>query len=158
TVARTLAARSGWSLATDVWEPARALPQGPFDTVLAGHVLNELFGSVLERRVELVAQLLGLLRPRGGGVGIEPAVREASRALLELRDRLVARGATVRAPCLFRGDCPALARAGDWCHAERPWTPPPLVEELAEEARLHRDALKMTYLVLQPPGSAWPEP
>jgi hypothetical protein len=32
------------------------------------------------------------------------------------------------------------------------------VEELAQEARLHRDALKMTHLVLQPAEASWPEP
>jgi SAM-dependent methyltransferase len=157
-VARTLAESAGYRLATETWEPARSLPAGPFDTILAGHVLNELFGADVERRVSLVAELLARVRPGGCVVIIEPALRETSRALLELRDRLLTRGVTVRAPCLYRGNCPALARPGDWCHAERPWSPPPLVEELAEEARLHRDALKMTYLVLQPPGAPWPQP
>jgi SAM-dependent methyltransferase len=157
-VARALADAGGHRLATEIWEPSRALPPGPFDTVLAGHVLNELFGADLERRVKLVADLMARVRPGGCVVIIEPALRETSRALLELRDRLVAHGVTVRAPCLYRGDCPALARPGDWCHAERPWSAPPLVEELADEARLHRDALKMTYLILQPAGTAWPEP
>ncbi|HEX8951299.1 MAG TPA: methyltransferase type 12, partial [Polyangia bacterium] len=61
-----------------------------------------------------------------------------------------------RAPCLYRGDCPALVRPTDWCHAERAWTPPPLVDELARAAKLHRETLKMSYLVLQAPGAAWP--
>ncbi len=157
-VARTLAESAGHRLTTEIWEQSRPLPVGPFDTVLAGHVLNELFGADVDRRVKLVADLLSQVRPGGCLVIIEPALRETSRALLELRDRLLVRGVTVRAPCLYRGNCPALARPGDWCHAERPWAAPALVEELAEEARLHRDALKMTYLVLQAPGAPWPEP
>lgn len=153
--ARALGTERG-GLATETWEPGRALPAGPFDTVLAGHVLNELFGDDVDRRATLAEAMLARLRPGGSLVVIEPALRETSRALLALRDRLVARGAAVRAPCLFRGGCPALARPGDWCHAERPWTPPPLVDELAQAARLNRDTLKMSYLVVEAPGAGWP--
>jgi len=143
-------------LETARWEPARPLPDGPFDLVLAGHVLNELYGDDIAARAKLVEAMLSRLSAGGFVVLVEPALRETSRALLALRDRLVAGGATVRAPCLYRGDCPALARQSDWCHAERPWIPPPLVDELAHAAKLHRDALKMSYLVLQAPGAAWP--
>ncbi|MDB4967010.1 MAG: hypothetical protein JWN44_2699 [Myxococcales bacterium] len=145
------------SLATEAWEPAKPLPGGKYELVLAGHLLNELFGDDIDARARLVDQMLSRLTATGVVVLIEPALRETSRALLTLRDRLVSRGVTVRAPCLYRGSCPALVREGDWCHAERTWTPPPLVEELARAAKLHRDALKMSYLVLQPPGATWPE-
>ena len=83
---------------------------------------------------------------------VEPALRETSRALLEVRDLLVARGYAVRAPCLFRGPCPARLRATDWCHAERPIAPPPLVAEIARAAALRKEAVKMSYLVLAPKG------
>jgi SAM-dependent methyltransferase len=156
-VAKALASEGGRVLPVEGWDPSRPLPAGPFDTILAGHVINELYGDDLDRREALVQQLLARLAPGGCLVIIEPALRETSRALLQLRDRLVARGASVRAPCMYRGDCPALVRPADWCHAEQPWVAPPLVEELAQAAKLHRDSLKMTYLVLQPPGAAWPE-
>ena len=89
---------------------------------------------------------------------IEPALRETSRALLEVRDLLVAGGAAVRAPCLFRGACPALVKPSDWCHAERPYEAPPLVAQIAKAAGLRKEAVKMSYLVLAPPGEPWPEP
>jgi SAM-dependent methyltransferase len=146
------------ALATERWEPGQALPQGAFDTILLGHVLNELFGQDIDRRMKLVQSLLSRLHPSGCVVILEPALRETSRELLTLRDRLVAAGATVRAPCLFRGACPALLRESDWCHAERTFAPPPLVTELADAAQLHRDRLKMSYLILQAPGAPWPEP
>ncbi|HQR31023.1 MAG TPA: small ribosomal subunit Rsm22 family protein, partial [Anaeromyxobacteraceae bacterium] len=79
-------------------------------------------------------------------------------ALLEVRDLLVARGAAVRAPCLFRGPCPALVRPTDWCHAERPVEVPPVVEEIGRRAGLRKEAVKMSYLVLAPPGEGWREP
>ncbi|HEY2747866.1 MAG TPA: small ribosomal subunit Rsm22 family protein, partial [Polyangia bacterium] len=151
-VARALAP----PLKTARWEPARALPDGPFDLVLAGHVLNELFGDDLAARAALVESMLARTAAGGFVVLIEPALRETSRALLALRDRLVAGGVVVRAPCLYRGDCPALVRPGDWCHAERDWTVPPVVDELAHAAKLHRETLKMSYLVLAAPGAPWP--
>ncbi len=153
-VARALEPR----LATARWESPRPLPDGPFDLVIAGHVLNELYGDDLAARAALVEAMLARLAPGSDGavVLVEPALRETSRALLELRDRLVAGGAVVRAPCLYRGDCPALVRPSDWCHAERAWTVPPVVDELAHAAKLHRETLKMSYLVLAAPGAPWP--
>ena len=89
---------------------------------------------------------------------LEPALRETSRALLLVRDLLVARGFAVRAPCLFRGPCPALVKETDWCHAERPADPPPLVAEIGKRAGLRRESVKMSYLVLAPRGEGWAEP
>jgi SAM-dependent methyltransferase len=157
-IARTLGEAAGRPLTTARWEPSQPLPQGRFDLVLAGHVLNELYGDDVAARAALVEAMMQRLAPGGFVVLLEPALRETSRALLALRDRLVRTGASVRAPCLYRGDCPALVRPGDWCHAERRWTVPPLVDELAQAAKLHRETLKMSYLVLQAPDAAWPAP
>jgi hypothetical protein len=88
---------------------------------------------------------------------VEPALRETSRSLLAVRDVLVGKGHAVRAPCLYRGACPALERESDWCHAERAWEPPEVVRALAAAAGLHKEALKMTYLALAPHGQPWPE-
>jgi ribosomal protein RSM22 (predicted rRNA methylase) len=98
------------------------------------------------------------LRPGGSLVVLEPALRETSRQLLEVRDLLVADGFAVRAPCLFQGPCPARLRESDWCHAERAIEPPPLVEEIARAAGLRREAVKMSYLVLAPRGEGWAPP
>ncbi len=162
-LARELAAEAGEALATREWDPQRTgeLPASGLDAVVVGHLLNELFGKgepALGRRAALVERALAALRPAGSLVLIEPALRDTSRELLQLRDVLVRRGFAVRAPCLFRGDCPALVKASDWCHAERLFTMPPLLEELARVAGLHKEALKMSYLVLAPKGEPWPEP
>jgi SAM-dependent methyltransferase len=126
------------------------------DVVLLGHVVNELWddsSTGIERRAALLDAILRRLAPGGRLVVIEPALRETSRGLLAVRDRLVARGAVIHAPCLWRGACPALVRESDWCHAERRWTMPPLVDELSRAAKLHKETLKMTYLVVGAPGS-----
>jgi ribosomal protein RSM22 (predicted rRNA methylase) len=122
--------------------------------------VNELFrgGDADLRRADLLEEALGLVAPGGSLLVVEPALRETSRALLRVRDLLVARGHAVRAPCLFRGACPALTRETDWCHAERAVEPPSLVAQLARAAGLRREAVKMSYLVLAPAGEAWAEP
>ena len=141
------------SIITQTWDAQSgdALPEGPFDTILLGHVLNELYLSsgarAVERRVTLVQALLGRLAPGGRLVLIEPALRETSRALLQLRDRL-ASTAHIVAPCLVQLACPALVKESDWCHAERAWEPPAELVQLAELAKLHQERLKMSYLVL----------
>lgn len=160
TLARALAAEAEEPLATRAWSGGAALPDGAFDTITLGHVLNELGRgpSALAERAALLERAAAQLRPGGSLVVLEPALRDTSRELLSVRDLLVARGYAVRAPCLWRGACPALVKATDWCHAERTWSPPPMLDALAREAGLHKEALKMSYLVLAPRGEAWPEP
>jgi hypothetical protein len=75
-----------------------------------------------------------------------------------VRDLLVGRGLAIRAPCLWCGACPALARESDWCHAERAIDPPPLVAQIGKAAGLRKEAVKMSYLVLAPPGEPWAGP
>jgi len=164
--AAALAREAGEPLSTREWNPSRGVPLARlgdgrrFDLVAMGHLLNELWaGDEAEvRRAALVAEALDLVAPGGSLLVIEPALRDTSRALLRLRDRLVAEGIAVRAPCLFRGPCPALSRPADWCHAERAVEPPPLVAQIARAAGLRREAVKMSYLVLAPRGEGWAEP
>lgn len=160
-LARELAAEAEEALATRDWDPTRSqLPAGDFDFITMGHVLNELFGqgdAALLKRAALVESALARLKKRGTLLIIEPALRDTSRDLLKLRDLLLPKGYAVRAPCLFRGDCPALIKPTDWCHAERIWTLPRAVEQIAHEAGLHKESLKMSYLALAAKDESWPE-
>lgn len=157
-LARQLAIEASESLGTREWTPERALPDGTYDVITLGHVINELFDGNVERRAALLEKIVERVKPGGSLVVMEPALRDTSRALLHVRDLLVAKGFSVRAPCLFRGPCPALVKPSDWCHAERSWRMPPLTEALARTAGLHKESLKMSYLVLAPKGEAWAEP
>jgi len=95
---------------------------GQFDLILVAHLLNELFVAVRapERLAARAAKVRDwcetLLAPGGVLVILEPALRETSRDLLGVRDRLLDAGLRVVAPCLWAGPCPALARERDWCH------------------------------------------
>jgi len=157
-LARAVATEAGEGIAVREWSPERPLPDGTFDLITMGHVVNELYNGQIAPRAALLEKILEKVNPRGSLVVIEPALRDTTRALLQVRDVLVGKGYAVRAPCLFRGPCPALIKESDWCHAERAWRMPKLVEELARAAQLHKDSLKMAYLVLAPKGEAWAEP
>lgn len=138
----------------------RGAPEGEFDLVTMGHVLNELWvgaEDAIERRASLSARLLAKAGPKGRLLVIEPALRETSRGLLQVRDRLVADGHPVLAPCLYQQSCPALVKESDWCHAERPWTAPALVAELGKRAGILKDAVKATVILFGRKGAAWPE-
>lgn len=120
-------ARGGTTHAADVTRvDALAAFGAPFDLVIAAHVLNELYlGEEPSARATRLGRLVrawgeDLLGADGTLVVIEPALRETSRALLAVRDQLLAAGLHVVAPCFFTGSCPALLRERDWCHDSAP--------------------------------------
>ena len=91
--------------------------QGRFDLIVAAHLLNELALDVDGRARLVLGWCRELLEEHGTCILVEPALRETSRGLLALRDRLIAAGLFVVAPCLWQGPCPALVRERDFCHA-----------------------------------------
>ena len=121
-------ARGGTTRAADVTRvETLAAFGGPFDLVIAAHVLNELYLDEQEpaARALRLARLVRvwseeLLGGQGTLVLIEPALRETSRVLLGVRDHLLASGLSIVAPCFFTGPCPALLRERDWCHDSAP--------------------------------------
>ena len=142
----------------DLERPAarRSWKTGAFDLVILANSLNELFRTATDpiaRRVKLLESLLGALASDGTCMLIEPALRETTRSLHEVRDRLVAAGlATVYSPCLHERPCPALVHPDDWCHEERPWAPPPMLQAVDREVGFIKDALKFSYLLLRKDG------
>jgi len=94
--------------------------EGRFDLVVAAHLLNEL-PLGLDARARLVLGWVDeLLEPDGTVLLVEPALRQTSRDLLAVRDRLLGAGLFVVSPCLWQGPCPALAKERDFCHAAAP--------------------------------------
>lgn len=120
-----------------------------FDLVIAGSVLNELDP---ETGLDLVRRALAAVTGDGAVIVIEPALRETSRALERVRDRILEEGAGhVFAPCTRRvAPCPALADPRDWCHEDRPLSLPPHAAQLASVTGLRDSGMKFSYLVLRP--------
>ncbi|MBM4123071.1 MAG: hypothetical protein FJ249_10830 [Nitrospira sp.] len=129
-----------------------------YDVIILANVLNELYPAgrdPIHKRAELVRDLLGLLDQNGTLMIIEPALRETSRQLHLVRDRLLEdQLCTVYSPCLHEMPCPALLKETDWCHEERPWTPPPLVAAIDRQVEFIKDALKFAYLLLRKDGES----
>lgn len=125
-------------------------PANRYDTILAVHLVNELFkndpnhDSLL---LQTIKNWLNHLNDDGRLVIIEPALRDLGLDLLRLRDQLVDAGLTIEAPCIFQGPCPALQDA-DWCHTSMTWNPPTWMRQLSEDSGLDRTRIKMAYLVV----------
>jgi ribosomal protein RSM22 (predicted rRNA methylase) len=121
---------------------------GFFDLIILSNVLNELYPfeeDRIERRAGLVKTLLDrFLAESGSCIVIEPALRETSRELLQVRDGLLAKGVSVYAPCLMAKNCPALTNPKDWCHEDIPWDPPALIKEIDRLTGLRKDSLKFS--------------
>ncbi len=130
--------------------------EGPFELIVTANALSELWREARDTigsRVTFVRSLLDLLVPHGTLMLMEPALRETSRELHLVRDRLLEAGVcTVYSPCLHDSPCPALIKAADWCHEERPWTPPPIVSAIDREVGFIKDALKFSYVILRKDG------
>ena len=130
--------------------------QAPYDLIIAANCLNELFSRTTEPvklRVELVTQLLARLAPTGTLMIVEPALRDTSRALHQVRDRLIGENrCTIYSPCLHENSCPALVNPFDWCHEERDWEPPPGIQKIDDAVGFIKDALKFSYLLLRKDG------
>jgi len=122
------------------------------DLVLIGTMLNELAPPA---RLAIVDKALSAIGPDGAVIIIEPALRETSRALHEVRDAVLAsHRAHVFAPCTRRSaPCPMLANPDDWCHEDRAIELPPRTAELARLTGLRDGGMKFSYLVLRHDGA-----
>jgi SAM-dependent methyltransferase len=137
---------------------------GPFDVVLLGFVLNELYQErpASERaglRAELLRALCARLAPDGALVVLEPALKQSARELMQVRDVLrQAPGAPfVFAPCVRGGPCPMLVGERDWCHEALDFGLPAELAAVAERAGLRYQGLSYAALVLTNQPRTWPE-
>jgi hypothetical protein len=104
-------------------------------------------------RTAFVEECHALLAPHGTIMIVEPALRETSRALHQVRDRLLQeKRCTIYSPCLHEQNCPALVKPDDWCHEERAWELPATIKAIDEEVGFIKDALKFSYLMLRKDG------
>ncbi len=128
---------------------------GGFDLIIAGTLLNEMTSDAA---FDMVSGWMDWLSDDGAVVIIEPALRDTSRALHELRDRIIeAERGHVFAPCTRRiAPCPMLADDKDWCHEDRHVDLPERISQLVRTTGLRTQGLKFSYLVLrkQPGGVA----
>lgn len=127
-----------------------------FDLIILANCLNEVYLDAkdpIPMRVDLVREALSLLTPHGTLMIIEPALRGTSRELHQVRDHLLhEKHCSIYSPCLHENNCPALVNPYDWCHEERTWDPPRIIQEIDAQVGFIKDALKFSYLFLRKDG------
>lgn len=119
----------------------RDMPEA--DVVIYGNVINELTNRIDIQRI--IDHLSSLIKQGVTLVLIEPAMKQTSRFLIQIRDVLIRNGGQCIWPCLNRGLCPALNRPRDWCHGV--WDAPDFVKTLAEASRLKKEEMKATAFI-----------
>jgi hypothetical protein len=141
------------SRAYDLRRPklARTLGNFKYHYIFVSNFLNEL--SEREDILELVQDLVAnhLDPQKGRLILIEPALRHPSRMLQWVRDSMIAKGASVHAPCLHQSGCPLnVNNQRDWCHFYVPWEAPAFIQKTDKLIGNKNDWLKMSYMVLAP--------
>lgn len=131
-----------WDMTKPGMIPTAISAKGSYDLITLMNVINELPESNDE---VLIASLEELLAAKGALIVIEPSTRELSRRALRFRDRMVAKGMQVYAPCTHQLNCPALQDPDNWCHTEVPWERPPFIKTIDDQAGTLRLSLKFTY-------------
>lgn len=163
TLGAEISGRYGMPLSIRHWHCFKeSLPvDGKFDLILVGHCLDELFpgtrkGWVEEQRIFL-RKLMDRLSPNGHLLIVENSFPEANRRILQLRDTFVSEGIPVQAPCVWRGECPALKVQNSPCYAQREFEKPYIIKEIQRAASINLSSLKMSYIIFRNPSSGWPQ-
>jgi ribosomal protein RSM22 (predicted rRNA methylase) len=127
-----------------------------YDLIIIQNLLSELFvghSDPIGQRTAFVETLLECLNAQGSLMLIEPATRSTSRAVHQVRDKLLAgKRCSVYSPCLHDMPCPALIKPEDWCHEERKWEIPASIAQVDKEVGFIKDALKFSYVILRKDG------
>ena len=124
--------RIGDAHRTDTW------PEGPFDIIIAGFVLNEMKSLNQSALVAWIESMKDRLTPDGLILILEPALKVTSQRLQKLSDEIAAHEIVARiGPELDAHPCPQLADGVHWSHEVRHWQIPSNTEFI--NRKLHRD-------------------
>lgn len=115
------------------------LPQA--ELILASYVLNEMSGPPRQRLLD------ALLASRAVVVLIEPGTPTGYGHILELRERALAAGRHIWAPCPHHNACPLAG--DDWCHFAQRLGRSSLQRYLKQGSQSFEDE-KFSYLVISP--------
>lgn len=129
---------------------------GHFDLIILGHALTELFPDGGEQQNAFIWSLLEKLTPQGHLLLVDQSNLETNRRILQVRDHLVAKGVAIQAPCVWRGECPALKTKDSPCYAQREFEKPYLIKEIQRAAEINLNSLKMSYIIFKHPKATWP--
>lgn len=135
--------------------------EGLFDLIIISHSLEELFPETEanweEKQKVFLEKLMTKLTPQGHLMIVENSFLDANKRVLTLRDQFVQKGIPVEAPCVWRGECPALKIAKSPCFAQRELEKSYFIKEAQRAVQINLSSLKMSYVIFRNPASGWPE-
>lgn len=126
--------------------------EGSWDLIILSYSLFEQF-PFREDQIAYINQLLPLLSTEGHLLIVEDSSTDVNRSFLQLRDEIARLHIPIHAPCLWKGDCPALKHGASPCFAQRPLDKPFMIKEIQRAANINLSSLKMSYLILKSPQS-----
>lgn len=162
TLGAEICGKSGYPIAIRKWNCLKeSLPvEGKFDLIILGYCLEELFPPTYkgweDDQNRFLKMLIGKLTPDGYLLIVDGSHQEENKRVLRIRDRLVNEGVPVQAPCVWRGECPALKSQGSPCYAQRELEKPYLIKEIQRAASINLSSLKMSYIIFRNPEAGWP--
>lgn len=118
-------------------------PEGPFDLIVAGFVLNEMPQLDQASLLRWFGELKAKLAPGGLILILEPALRVTAERLQKLSDQVAASEMTRLAPELDALPDPQLGPGEHWSHETRAWEAPASTEFV--NRHLHRDLREVRF-------------
>lgn len=118
-------------------------PEGPFDLIVAGFVLNEMPAMDQPVLLRWFAELKARLAPGGLILILEPALRVTAERLQRLSDAVAASVMTRIAPELDALPDPQLGAGEHWSHETRGWEAP--ASTAFVNRHLHRDLREVRF-------------
>lgn len=118
-------------------------PQGPFDLIVAGFVLNEMPQLDQAALLRWFAELKARLAPGGLILILEPALRITAERLQRLSDAVAAAEMRRIAPELDARPDPQLGSGEHWSHESRAWEAP--ASAAFVNRHLHRDLREVRF-------------
>jgi len=118
-------------------------PEGPFDLIVAGFVVNEMPQLDPAALLRWFGELKARLAPGGLILILEPALRITAERLQKLSDDVAAGEMTRIAPELDARPDPQLGSGEHWSHETRAWKAPDSTEFI--NRHLHRDLREVRF-------------
>jgi SAM-dependent methyltransferase len=118
-------------------------PEGPFDLIVAGFVMNEMPQLDHAALLRWFGELKARLAPGGLILILEPALRITAERLQKLSDAVAAGEMNRVAPELDALPDPQLGPGEHWSHETRPWKAPASTEYV--NRHLHRDLREVRF-------------
>jgi SAM-dependent methyltransferase len=150
--------RHGYPIAMRKWSyPKNPFPvEGEIDLIILSYCLDEFFQNSKDTQNAFINDCLKRLVPTGHLLIVDRSELSHNERILALRDKFVQQGIAVQAPCVWKGECPAL-KSKSLCFAQREFEKPFLIKEIQRKTDIFLSSLKMSYLILKSPKAAWPE-